>query len=214
MRVACKLFLLILATLAIGLGATAPAGAVNRSAVAPAAASSDDPVAQASCGPPCAFAAAAAIRGALALRAARAAKAVAAAAAATRAAARNADKVSRVKIRRVQRESKRVSRKGERWLKKNWTTLRYETKVCLSTVAFFESSKYLVDRVLDKDEWAAYSIYGPRLVPASESLQMNFPIRYDAKELASKAGEKAIECAIGLGFQRYYANRGNDNKPK
>jgi hypothetical protein len=167
-----------------------------------------NPTAHASC-PVCVFAAAAAVRAALVIRAARAARAVIIAARAARAAAKIAAKVTRANVKRVQAEARVISRRSAKWVKKRWPTFKYETKVCLSTVAFMKGAGMLKDRILDRNEWSRYSTFGPRLVPATETLSINFPIRFSARELAGKGAEEAIACAVGVGFQRYYG-KGND----
>jgi hypothetical protein len=51
-------------------------------------------------------------------------------------------------------------------------------------------------------------------VPATETLSINFPIHFSARELASKGGEEAISCAIGVGFQRYFGKGADAPQPK
>ena len=161
------------------------------------------PGAHAAC-PFCVFAVAAAVRAALVIRAARAARAIQLAIVAARASARAADKLTRAGIRRIQTQAGTISRRGASWTKKHWPTFAVKTKACLSTAAFMETGKYLADRKITAEEWSRYVIFGPRLVPQSESLTIVFPIRFTARELAGKAAETAISCAVGAGFARHF----------
>lgn len=131
-----------------------------------------------------------------------------------RAAARHADKVTRATVRRVQREARVISRRSSKWVKKRWPTFKYETKVCLATAAFMKGGGFLKDRVLDRDEWSRYATFGPRLVSPSETLATNFPIRFSAGELAGKAGEEAISCAIDVAFARKFGKGADVPRPQ
>lgn len=161
------------------------------------------PGAHAAC-PFCVFVVAAAVRAALVIRAARAARAIQLAIVAARASARAADKLTRAGIRRIQTQAGTISRRGASWTKKHWQTFAVKTKACLSTAAFMETGKYLADRKITAEEWSRYVIFGPRLVPQSESLTIVFPIRFTARELSGKAAETAISCAVGAGFARHF----------
>jgi hypothetical protein len=217
-----KLRLALVAALAIAGFAVLPAAALaddgSREAPSYAYVSGEEPTwvnpqAHMSC-PMCVFAAGAAIRAAFVLRAAAVARAVIIAARAARAAAKAAEKVTRATVRRVQRDARVISRRSSKWVKKRWPTFKYETKVCLATAAFMKGAGFLKDRVLDSNEWSRYAIFGPRLVSPNETLAINFPIRFSASELANKAGEEAISCAVGVGFARYFGKGADAPRPK
>jgi hypothetical protein len=166
-----------------------------------------NPQAQASC-PFCVFAATAAVRAALVMRAARAARMAIVAAKAARAAAKTADKVSRATMRKIQAQARTISRRGARWTKRNWQRFGPKVKACLASAAFMDSGKFLVDRVLTRDEWTRYVVWGPRLVPPTETLEIIFPIRFTSGQLVGKAAETAIGCAVGAGFAKKFAKDG------
>ena len=107
-----------------------------------------------------------------------------------------------------------ISRRSSKWVKKRWPTFKYETKVCLATAAFMKGGGFLKDRVLDRDEWSRYATFGPRLVSPSETLATNFPIRFSAGELAGKAGEEAISCAMGVAWGRKFGKGADAPRPQ
>lgn len=166
-----------------------------------------NPSAHASC-PMCPFLAVAAVRAALVLRAARAARAVIIAAKAARAAAKVADKVARKTVREIQAQARVIARRGSRWTKRNWQRFGPKVKACLATAAFMEEGKFLVDKMITRSEWSRYVVFGPRLISPTESLEILFPIRFTAKELAGKAGETAIGCAVGAGVAKHFNGPG------
>jgi hypothetical protein len=216
MRFFRQALVITLAALALCAASSAPAGAAEHSTppvTGAAAVLLDDghggPAARAAC-PFCVFAAGAAIRAAIAIRAAAAARAIVVAAAAARASAKILVKVTRTKVRRVQREARKISKRGKKWVRRNWGTLKAETQACLATVAFMESKGYLRDRLLTRNEWSQYAIFGPRLVSPVETLEIAFPIRFDPKEIASKAADEAVECAFGMAAGKYFAKNEAD----
>lgn len=171
------------------------------------------PRAHASC-PMCPFLAVAAVRAAMVLRAARAARAVIIAARAARAATKVADKVARTTVRQIQAQARTIARRGARWTKRNWQRFGPKVKACLASAAFMEEGKFLVDKMITRSEWSRYVVFGPGLVPPSESLGIVFPIRFTAKELAGKAAETAIGCGVGAGFAKYFGNGNDGPAPK
>jgi hypothetical protein len=194
---------MVVALVALG-ASTAVADARERAPSQSASRSVEN--ARAAC-PFCPFAAAAAVRAAIAIRTAAAARAALKAAQIAREQAAVFARASRARFRIAHTEARKVASRGKGWLKRNWGTLKHESKVCIATMAFMETHDYMKDRMLDRDEWSQYAIFGPRLVPPTETLAINFPVRFNAREIASKAYDEAIECAIGVGLNRWWSKK-------
>jgi hypothetical protein len=198
-------------TLCAAIGVPAAGAAERQAPPAPAATydtgDRDGPVARAAC-PFCVVGAIAVVRAAVAIRAASTARTIVAAAATARAAAsRVMQRVPRPTVRRVQQRARTISARGREWVKRNWNRFKPELQACLLTTAFMKSKGFLEDRILTEQEWRAYVIFGPRLVPPLETMSMVFPIEFDASEFAKEAADEAIACAIGIGAGHYFANR-------
>jgi hypothetical protein len=193
-----------LGVLALCAAISAPAGAAERREATLDTGAKDRPVAWAAC-PPCVVAGAAAVaRAAVAVRAATATRGIVAAGGVARAMApRLTEKLTRAKVRRTQRQARRVSRRPDKWIQDNWSSFKPHLKACLATTVFMEAHGYMRDRILRKKEWSEYVIFGPRLVPATETLSINFPVRFDGEDLVH-ASDEALECAVGLGWQRWF----------
>jgi hypothetical protein len=181
-------------TLCLAIGVPA-AGAAERDT---SSAAKDRLVASAPC-PPCVVRAATAIRAAASaptiVSAGRVLKVVVKAIVA---------EINRVKVRRVQRDARRISRRPDRWVQQHWPRFRPDTKACLATIMFMELHRFLKDRMITRKEWRLYTAFGPRLVPPLETLSINFPMRFDAGKLGERAADEEITCAIGLGLARYF----------
>jgi hypothetical protein len=195
-------------TLCFGIGVPA-AGAAERQESPAAAAAHESgakhrPVARAAC-PLCVVGAVAVVRAAVAVRAAATAPTIVSAGLAARAAAGTVlARVTRATVRRVQQSARTVSRRGKDWVRANWGRLKPQVQACLATIAFMESKGFLEDRLITRREWSIYATFGPRLVAPTETLSINFPLRFDAGKLASEAANEAIECAVGIGAARYF----------
>jgi hypothetical protein len=198
-------------TLCFAIGVPA-AGAAERqqspaAAKRPDAGSKDRPVARAAC-PICIVGAGAVVRAAFAVRAATTAPTIVGAGLAARAVAgRVLDRVTRATVRRVQQRARTISAKGKDWVRNNWGRFKPKVQGCLLTTAFMKSKGFLEDLVLTRREWSAYVVFGPRLVPPTESLAINFPIRFDGGQFAKEAADEAIGCAVGIGAGHYFEKR-------
>lgn len=148
------------------------------------------------------FAAAVAVRAVTALRAARIAAAVRAAQLARQASA-NVLKVKKSRLARSLKVIRKIPR-NKKGFKKAWKGLDYYVRSCIATSVWSKTSNWLIDGKIELREWNEYAAWGPRLVPPTESLRINFPIVIrDEDSPGQILREEVINCVIGHGVSEW-----------
>jgi hypothetical protein len=164
-----------------------PAATASASERAPR--SDGAPVAHAAC-PWCLVAAGVVVRGALLVRTAATVRTVVQVSRFARPAFRRA--VSRKRLRRAVKASKKISRRSRRWVRRNWNKLPKSSRACAKGAGLLSAEQIIDGGFVTEKEFDAYLLFHYPMMPPTDKAEFK-----DAIDWREPLQTAAAGCVVG-----------------